>query len=95
MAFSFGYFCTGLEINFDEVDYSTDEGDIMGLNISLSLRETQAPFKMELIPVTIDVARQQYDLDDFLTLSEIQNDQKALSGDILNDSIQFGMHCPD
>ena len=75
--------CTGLEINFDEADYSTDEGDIMGLSgISLSLRETQASFIMELIPVTVDVVKTQYDLTNFLTLDVIEEDQKALSGDI-------------
>ena len=58
---------TALEIYFDERDYSTDEGDTTGLSrISLSFRETQAPFSMKLhvIPITIDVAKTQYNLSD-------------------------------
>jgi len=81
--FSFALLYTGLEIYFDEEDYSTGEGDIMGLSdISLSLGETKAPFRMEFIPLTVDVAKTQYNLTDFLTLDDITDDQKALSGDI-------------
>ena len=78
---------TGLEINFDEEDYSTDENDITGLSgISLSLRETQAPFRMELIPATIGVAESaEYDLTDFLSLDEILAEQHAKSGEMCVD----------
>lgn len=72
---------TGLEINFDEEDYSTDESDITGLSgISLSLRETQASFRMELIPATIGVAQTDYGLTSFLSLDEIDAEQHAKSG---------------
>ena len=72
---------TGLEIFFDEVDYSTDEGDTTGLcRISLSLRETQAPFSMKLIPATVDEAETQYNLTDFLSLADVAEGQKARSG---------------
>ena len=82
----------GLEIYFDEEAYSS-EGDIRGLsNISLSLGETRAPFRMELIPVTVDVAKTQYNLTDFLTLDDITNDQEALSGDIF--IMKHILHCP-
>jgi len=50
--------------------------------ISLSFRETQAPFRMELIPATIDVAETVYKLTDFLSLDEIAEDQLAMSGEI-------------
>ena len=78
---------TGLEINFDEEDYSTDEQDITGLSgISLSLRETQEPFRMELIPATIGVAESaEYDLTDFLSLDEIDAEQHAKSGEMCVD----------
>lgn len=73
---------TALEIYFDERDYSTDEGDTTGLSrISLSFRETQAPFSMELIPITIDVAKTQYNLSDCFSLDHIEESQKAKSGE--------------
>ena len=79
----FTNFMTGLKIYFNEVDYSTDESDITGLSgISLSLREAQAPFRMELIPTTIDVAETVYGLTVPLCLGEITEDQKAKSGEI-------------
>ena len=62
--------------------------DITGLSgISLSLRETQAPFKMELIPAAIGVAEIVYDLTDFLSLNGIADDQHAKSGKICTFSI--------
>ena len=76
---------TGLEINFDEEDYSTDESDITGLRgISLSFRETQAPFRMELIPATTDVAKTLYDLTVFLCFDHTADDQHAKSGEMCN-----------
>ena len=78
---------TGLEINFDEEVYSTDEEDKMLSRISLSLRKTQAPFRMELIPATVDEAETVYDLTAFLHLNDIIKDQKAQSGEICR-----GMH---
>jgi len=68
---------TGLEINFDEEDYFTDEDDITGLSgISLGLREAQAPFRMELIPATISEAESaEYDLTDCLSLDGIDAEQ--------------------
>ena len=73
----------GLEIRFDEEHYSTGESEITGLSrISLSLKRTQAPFRMELIPTTIDVAETIYDLTDFLSLDHIADDQRAKSGEM-------------
>ena len=64
-------------------DYSTLENDVAGLSeISLSFRETQAPFRMELIPATIDVAETVYNLTDFLSLDRIAEDRHAMSGEI-------------
>ena len=77
------HLATGLLISFDEEDYSTGEGNIRGLSdISLSLGSFPAPLRMELIPVTVDVAKTQYNLTDFLTLDDITDDQEALSGNI-------------
>ena len=82
---SFNFVCfllTELEISFDEEEYSTDERTIMAgaLQISFSFLQAQAPFSMELIPVTIDMAITQYGLSDFLSLDDIARDQKAESG---------------
>lgn len=72
----------GLDIFFDEEDYSTSEGDETGLSgISLSLRETQVPFCMEVIPTTIDVAKHQYNLTAFFSLDLIEDDDKAQAGE--------------
>ena len=78
---------TGLEIHFDEVDYSTDEGDITGLSgISLGLRETQSPFRMELIPANISVAESaEYNLTNFLSPVEIDAEQHAEPGEMCVD----------
>lgn len=71
----------GLEINFYERDYSTRENVETGLSrIFLSLRETQVPFSMEVIPTTIDVAKHQYNLTAFLSLDLIEEDN-AQSGE--------------
>ena len=85
---------TGLEINFDEEDYSTDEGDISGLSgISLSLRETQVPFRMELIPATVDMAETVFDLTEFLNLDEIEEDQEAESGEMCVPLLNYTLTC--
>ena len=71
---------TVLEINFDEADYSTDEDDPTGLaGISLSLRRTQVPFRMEVIPTTIAVATDTYQLDTFLNFEDLE---PAQSGEV-------------
>jgi len=73
----------GLEIEFDEEHYSTRESEITGLSrIHLTLKRTDAPFRMELIPTTIDVAETIYDLTDFLSLDHIADDQRAKSGEM-------------
>ena len=62
-----------MEIYFDEADYSTDEDDSTGLaGISLSLRQTQVPFKLEVIPTTISVAINTYQLGTFLNLDNLE-----------------------
>ena len=71
-----------LKINFDEDDYSVDEYDITGLSgISLSCSEAQAPFLIQLIPESIDVAKAEYNLTGFLSLTGISEEQKAQSGE--------------
>jgi len=80
--FNDAHLYTGLEINFDEEDYSTDEGDKVLTGISLSVRKTQAPFRMELVPVTVDMAETVYNLTAFLNLNDLSEDQKAQSGEI-------------
>ena len=70
----------GLEIHFDDKEYSTDENSTMG-KISLSVSEAQEPFSMELIPTTVDVADTVYDLSNSLSLKEMKN-TTAVSGEI-------------
>ena len=71
---------TGLDINFNEIDYSTSENDIMGLrDISLSFRLTQEPFRLELIPATVDMAIRVYEISG-LDLNNIESDKRATLG---------------
>ena len=71
---------TGLDINFNEIDYSTSENDIMGLRgISLSFRLTQEPFRLELIPATVDMAIRDYEISG-LDLNNIESDKRATLG---------------
>lgn len=62
-----------------------EESNMMGSErISLSVSKAQESFSMELIPTTVDVAEMQYNLSKYLSLNEIMEEQKALSGEMLH-----------
>ena len=49
--------CTGLEINFEESDYSMIEGvSVLSTNMTLTFRSNQNPFSVILTAVTVDTA---------------------------------------
>ena len=49
--------CTGLEINFEESDYSMIEGiTVLSTNMTLTFRSNQNPFSVILTAVTVDTA---------------------------------------
>ena len=47
---------TGLEINFEEDDYSITEGGLLSTTIRFQFRQNQNPFTVLLCPVSIDEA---------------------------------------
>ena len=50
------FLITGLEINFEESDYSIEEGGTLSTDIRFQFRGTQNPFTVTLTPVDIDTA---------------------------------------
>ena len=47
---------TGLEISFEEDDYSIEEGGLLSTTIRFQFRHNQNPFTVLLCPVSIDEA---------------------------------------
>ena len=47
---------TGLEINFEEDDYSIEEGGLLSTTIRFQFRQNQNPFTVLLCPVSISEA---------------------------------------
>ena len=50
------FLITGLEINFEESDYSIEEGGILSTDIRFQFSNNQNPFTVTLTPVDIDTA---------------------------------------
>ena len=73
--------CTGLEINFEESDYSMIEG-ISGLstNITLTFRNNQNPFSVMLTPVAVDTAESIGLMGTFINSDNIEPNFRATEG---------------
>ena len=50
------FLITGLEINFEESDYSIEEGGTLSTDIHFQFRGTQNPFSVRICPVNISTA---------------------------------------
>ena len=61
-------FVTGLEINFEELDYSTEEGGTLSNNIRLQFRNNQNTFTLTLCPMNVDTV--DYFMDNFEEISK-------------------------
>ena len=73
-------FCAGLQINFEESDYSITEGvSVLSDTMTLTFRSNQNPFSVILTPVTIDTA-QNMGLGSFINFDNIARTFRATAG---------------
>ena len=71
---------TGLEINFEESDYSTEEGSTMLSSlITLHFRNNQRPFTVTLCPVGVGRVEME-DLGSFINSGIITDSSRAIPG---------------
>lgn len=71
---------TVLEINFEEADYSIEEGVDLSQPIRMQFRTTQNDFTLILCPLSIEEAEKQ-NVGDFIDFSSILDGSRATSGD--------------
>ena len=71
--------CTGLEINFRELDYVVNEDDQVG-SVVLRFRETQNSFNVTLHPVTITEARDPDGFNVSAFIADVPADAQAMPG---------------
>ena len=69
----------GLEINFEESDYSIEEGGTLNTNIRFQFRNNQNAFSLNLTPVDIDTA-EALGLGFFIYSGDIDTIYRATSG---------------
>ena len=72
---------TGLEINFEESDYSIEEGGTLSTFIRLQFRQNQNPFTVCLCPVSIDTA-EDMNLGSFIDSDTIYEISRATAGEL-------------
>ena len=70
---------TGLEINFEESDYSIEEGGTLSNDIRFQFRNNQNQFSVRLCPVNISTA-EALGLGFFINSEDIDNISRATSG---------------
>ena len=73
---------TVLEINFEEDDYSIEEGRTLSTVIRLQFRQNQNQFTVRLCPVSIDTA-EAMNLGSFIDSDTIDNISRATPGGLL------------
>ena len=71
---------TGLEINFEESDYSIEEGGTLSTNIRFQFRNNQNPFSVRLCPVNIDIVEAS-GLGRFINSGDIDIISRATAGE--------------
>ena len=70
-------FDTGLEINFEEADYSVLEGT--PLSVLMQFRSTQSPFTLSVRPISIANAEDR-GLEGFINCASIEEASRATAG---------------
>ena len=70
----------GLEINFEESDYSIEEGYGLNTPIRLQFRNNQNPFTITFTPVTIDAAEGKGLGVNFINSETIEEEYRAEPG---------------
>ena len=74
-------FCfTELQINFEELDYSINEGESTANKITMQYRRTENDFTLRLTPVSIADSESMYDVVAFVDPAEFV--ARATTGDI-------------
>ena len=65
----------GLEITFEEADYSTQEGDITNPEIRLRIRRTRSPFTMTITPASLQDINQRFNFvaENFIDIPDSQH----------------------
>ena len=71
--------CTGLEISFEQPQYSIREGETLSPVMRLQFRETQNPFTVTFYPVSITTAKTEFEVGDFIMSSVID---EATAGEL-------------
>ena len=78
----YAYSFTELEINFEELDYSIDEGDSTANLITMQYSRTENDFTLRLTPVSIADSESMYDVVAFVDPADIDEEARATAGDI-------------
>ena len=78
----YAYCFTELQIKFDELDYSIDEGDSTADLITMHCRRTESDFTLRLTPVSIADSESMYDVVVFVDPADIGEAARATAGDI-------------
>ena len=73
---------TGLEINFENDDYSIEEGGTLNSVIRLQFRQNQNSFTVRLCPVSIDTA-EAMNLGSFIDSDTIDEISRATPGGLV------------
>ena len=81
---------TGLEINFEESDYSNEEGGTLSTDIRFQFRNNQNPFSVRLCPVDIDTVEAR-GLGYFINSGDIDIISRATAGEWIH-SVHWPMH---
>ena len=75
------FLITGLEITFEESDYSIKEGGTLRTDIRFKFRNNQNPFSVHLCPVNISTA-EAHDLGFFIDYDNIEIISRATAGEL-------------
>ena len=78
----YAYCFTELQINFEELDFSIDEGDSTANLITMQYRRTENDFTLRLTPVSIADSESMYDVVPFVDPADIDEEVRATAGDI-------------
>ena len=84
------FLITGLEINFEESDYSNEEGGILSTDIRLQFRNNQNPFSVRLCPVNVSTVEAR-GLGHFINSGDIDIISRATAGEWIH-SVHWPMH---
>ena len=78
----YAYCFTELQINFEELDYSINEGESTANVITMQYRRTENDFTLRLTPVSIADSESMYDVMPFVDPADIDEEARATAGDI-------------